>query len=409
MACAPPMGLSEGSSPPDDGGNLRRHGSTGQSNTSCTIVNFRHFIKAGGTTVRGWMVDVAVALGWGLQRHDERMFCAHFFPGTHMCRPSGFPIERLDSNYFSRLNSTGFLVESHTYAHFFTHLMHERALTHPTNVLAPPSWPAHAGCKIIVAVLWREPASCYHSWYRYLLDMYWGDLHIAYAQKRGCIVEGKRCRRSVLPFDAWLFNRTGDYRRISLSHGTPIESPIRGALPNLQSEQFIYGRTPCALPPCPHRDHQVMLQLGRRLLRHVDLAGVTEDMGGFLLLLCDLLGLITCPRYVSFNLGDNRSKLSSRFPPSAVSEHMAHYVRTKLAPLDQVLYTETLGHFNSRKQPFAHRISAYKMLPPQSSVAEWHACAAQSNAFEQGLRVGAAVRAKNGGEQRSHLFSCRVV
>ena len=92
--------------------------------------------------------------------------------------------------------------------------------------------------------------------------------------------------------------------------------------------------------------------------------------------------------------------MSSRMFPRRISAAAAQHVRTTLAPVDQALYTEVKGRFAARKRPFEDRIRAYEASQPEPSVADWHACAAHSDAFERGMRVGQDMRAIKNGEMR---------
>lgn len=209
-------------------------------------------------------------------------------------------------------------------------------------------------------------------------------------------MEGSVCRRSALPFDAWLYNQTDGYW-FETKNTTEVET--LSAPRNLQTEQLLFASV--CHKGCP-RNHTtvdgeaMMLQRARADLRLVDLVGVTEDLGGFLVLLCDLVGLKTCPRYVSANAVVDRTLISSRFP-SHVSASAAQHVRTRLAPVDQTIYAEAKQAFDIRKRPFADRIRAYEASAPEPDVAVWHVCSAQSDAFQKGVRVGQEVRKKRAG------------
>jgi len=161
----------------------------------CTVVNFRHLIKTGGTTVRQWMVDVAVGLGWGLSRNNEQMFCASIDdPPNSSCRSSGL-MRRPDAAFLSRLNASGltasgFLIESHdeqTVLRVWRALVawrRRRVRAAGTELSLPPPdphlkvsltsqrfagvtalssnddprpvWPTF-GCRTVIAILWRDP------------------------------------------------------------------------------------------------------------------------------------------------------------------------------------------------------------------------------------------------------------
>ena len=97
----------------------------------------------------------------------------------------------------------------------------------------------------------------------------------------------------------------------------------------------------------------------------------------------------------------NKKTQLSRLAPGRVSAAAAQYVRSALAPVDQVLYTEAKERFATRRKPFEDRIRAYEATQPEPTEAEWHACSAQSDAFERGMRVGQDVLSRSTGEVRN--------
>ena len=105
----------------------------------CTIVNFRHLVKCGGT-------------GWGIRRDAERLFCSKLSP-NHTCLTSNVP-SKLDAPSLARLKASGFLVESHTDSFFWAALMRQRQRAVNTAA-APNVWPTW-GCRTVVAILLRD-------------------------------------------------------------------------------------------------------------------------------------------------------------------------------------------------------------------------------------------------------------
>ena len=115
-----------------------------------------------------------------------------------------------------------------------------------------------------------------------------------------------------------------------------------------------------------------MLAAGQSLVRHFDLVGVTERMSSFVVLLCELIGVRTCPRFVSRNVNHARaSVLSTRFP-SAATPTAARHVYRMLAPTDALIYSEVQRVFDEHERVAAARIEAYDRSPPDDSPpARW--------------------------------------
>ncbi|KAL3911755.1 MAG: hypothetical protein SGPRY_008576 [Prymnesium sp.] len=356
--------------------------------SKCTVVNFRHIVKTGGTTVRSWMTTVALLSGRALIRDKETMFCPLVDTRSRKCAGThDFAQVRLWARMASRRrNHSTIMVESHNSMHVFSDIMQTRDRGTEGPLERP--WPSFLGCKAVVAVLWREPSSMYYSWYRYILFKHWGTLHIAFVHQKGCLKQADNtCEAGPLPFSNWIFNRTEHYRSVG---------QLLGAPPNMQTVFMLTGSAKRM-----SYDEASALRSGRELLQKVDLAGTTEDMSTFLLLLCQLSGIHTCPQYTSTNINSHVPANTSDVNNSDVKE----YIRSRLAPVDHILYAEVKARFYKQAEPFENEVRAYRAAPVFDLPFKWQFCSDDANVFQQGLRVQQRV-ARN---RSSGLFFGNVV
>ncbi|KAL3893247.1 MAG: hypothetical protein SGPRY_014362 [Prymnesium sp.] len=348
--------------------------SSGKEN--CTIVNFRHIIKTGGTTVRGWMTTVALLSGEAIIRDREAMFCPVVNASSRTCLGANSHLAQLRQWAHSarKIDQSRIMVESHIESAVFRDITLRRTNEVEGTLVRP--WPSYLGCKAIVAVLWRDPPSMYHSLYRFILDKRWGNLNIVY-KRGGCLKQPDgTCKRSPLPLSDWIFNRTEHYT----PHRDTMHAPR-----NSQTSYFLAGLVKT-------EDDADLSRAGLDWLQKVDLAGTTEDISTFLVLLCQLSGIQTCPQHSSTNVNVQVGDKPSTVLHSELSEDIVQYVRSRLAPVDQVLYSEVQARFYKQAEPFAEQVRAYRATPQRALPFKWQLCSDSANVFQQGLRIGERYR-----------------
>ena len=323
--------------------------------TTCVAVHFLHVVKCGGTTIRGWMRELVTRDGFEFASHYDVASCVpKNGSNRHACwEPQVAAAMRIREAVASGSSPA-------------LRLLHEwhspnRQFMYWANRSIIPFRPLlrSRGCRVVLAMMLREPLSLYRSWHRYISTQGWGALR-----------KHVRHGGSPVALDVWLNasaplppSRPG---RVRGSKAVALP-PLRHAPRNLQTINALKQGTCMGDGDddglCGSGDGPLRIR-GGRLLDTMDVIGVTEHLEGFVLLLCEAMGLgaTGCARVVARNRarpaggamtggGGPYSALRARWAASELLEQKASVLLEQLAPVDIELYARARSAYVARAPP----------------------------------------------------------
>ena len=137
---------------------------------TCTSVHFLHVVKCGGTTIRGWMRELVTRDGFEFASHYDVASCVpKNASNRHACwEPQVAAATRTRAGGRERQLAGAPTAPRVALAQPPIHVLGE-----PVDHPIPPAFRSR-GCRVVLAMMLREPLSLYRSWHRYISTQGWG-------------------------------------------------------------------------------------------------------------------------------------------------------------------------------------------------------------------------------------------